>query len=166
MWESTDLVSDRDARAVAGHKFSVAGRQGDWLKVWWDGSAAWIKSPKGDQANVVPSQGEVVEPVRPSVPVYARAYPEASAYAGTPVPYQGQPTVTAPDGSVLTLEPGQRYVVADRTVPTDYYYAKSFDNSLPGDKTVVTGKQEYLQVWVGHRFGYVKAEDVRVLSGR
>lgn len=166
VWGSTDLVSDRDARAVAGHKFSVAGRQGDWLKVWWDGSAGWIKSPKGEDANVVPSQGEVVEAVRPSVPVYARAYPEASAYAGTPVPNQGQPTVAAPDGSVLTLQPGQRYVVADRTVPTDYYYAKSFDNSLPGDKTVVTGKQEYFQVWVGHRFGYVKAEDVKVIAGR
>ncbi|MDT0213686.1 peptidoglycan recognition family protein [Rothia sp. ARF10] len=165
-WGSTDLVSDRDARAVAGHKFYVAGRQGDWLKVWWDGSVGWIRSPKGDEATVVPSQGEVVEAVRPSVPVYARAYPEASAYAGTPVPYQGQPTVTAPDGSVLTLEPGQRYVIADRTVPTDYFYAKSFDNSIPGDKTVITGKQEYVQVWVGHRFGYVKAEDVRVLSGR
>lgn len=165
-WGSSDLVSARNARAVAGHKFYVIGRQGDWLKVWWDGSAAWIKSPKGDQANVVPSQGEVVEPVRQSVPVYARAYPEASAYAGTPVPYQGQPTVTAPDGSVLTLQPGQRYVIADRTVPTDYYYAKSFDNSLPGDKSLVTGRQEYIQVWVGHRFGYVKAEDVRVLSGR
>ncbi|MFW5474532.1 N-acetylmuramoyl-L-alanine amidase [Knoellia sp. CPCC 206450] len=166
VWGSTDLVSDRDARAVAGHKFSVAGRQGDWLKVWWDGSVGWIKSPKGEKATVVPSQGEVVEAVRPSVPVYARAYPEAAAYAGTPVPYQGQPTVTAPDGSVLTLEPGQRYVVADRTVPTDYFYAKSFDNSIRGDKSVITGDQEYVQVWVGHRFGYVKAEDVRVLSGR
>ena len=164
---STDLVSDRNARAVAGHKFYVAERDGDWLKVWWDGIAGWVKSPKGDAADVVPSQGDVVEAVGRPATVYARAYPEASAYEGTPVPYQGQPTLLAPDNkTTVTLQPGQQYVIADKTVPADYYYAKSFDNSIPGDKTVITGQQKYYQVWVGHRFGYVKAEDVRVLSGR
>jgi N-acetyl-anhydromuramyl-L-alanine amidase AmpD len=164
---STDLVSDRNARAVAGHKFYVVERQGDWLKVWWDGLAGWIKSPKGDTADVIPSQGEVVEAVGKPATVYQRAYPEAAAYEGTPVPYQGQPTLLAPDNrTTVTLQPGQQYVIADKTVPTDYYYAKSFDNSIPGDKTVITGEQVYYQVWVGHRFGYVKAEDVRVLSGQ
>jgi N-acetyl-anhydromuramyl-L-alanine amidase AmpD len=163
---STDAVSDRNARAVAGHKLYVAERQGDWLKVWWDGAEAWVKSPKDDPV-VVPSQGEVVEAVDKPATVYARAYPEPEAYVGTPVPNQGQPTLLAPDGRrAVTLLPGQQYVIADKTVPADYYYAKSFDNSVPGDKTVVTGEQKYYQVWVGHRFGYVKAEDVRVVPGR
>ena len=163
---STDLVSDRNARAVAGHQFYVADRQGDWLKVWWDGAEGWIKSPKKDPA-VVPSRGEAVEAVGKPATVYARAYPEPAAYVGTPVPDQGQPTLIAPDNkSTVTLQPGQQYVIGDKTVPTNYYYAKSFDNSIPGDKTVITGEQEYYQVWVGHRFGYVKAEQVRVLARR
>ena len=66
----------------------------------------------------------------------------------------------------MKLQPGQQYVIGDKTVPADYYYAKSFDNSIEGDKTVITGDQVYYQVWVGHRFGYVKAEDVKVLDGR
>jgi N-acetyl-anhydromuramyl-L-alanine amidase AmpD len=163
---STDLVSDRNARAVAGQQFYVAQRQGDWLQIWWDGEAGWIKSPKKD-ASVVAARAEVVEPVDDAVTVYQRAYPEAEAYDGTPVPYQGQPVLLGADNrTAITLEPGQRYVLADKTVPTDYYYAKSFDNSIPGDKTVISGQQKYYQVFVGHRFGYVKAEDVRVLSGR
>jgi hypothetical protein len=163
---STDLVSDRNARAVAGHKFYVAERQGEWLQVWWDGIEGWIKSPEGAE-DVLPSQGQVVEAVGEPATVYARAYPESAAYVGTPVPYQGQPTLLGADNRTpITLHPGQQYVIADKSVPTDYYYAKSFDNSLEGDKTVITGEQEYYQVWVGHRFGYVKAEDVRVLSGR
>jgi hypothetical protein len=164
---STDLVSDRNARAVAGHKFYVTDRQGAWLQVWWDGLEGWIKNPEGAE-DVVPSRGKVVEAAGDApVTVFQRAYPEEAAYAGTQVPYQGQPTLLAPDNSTtVTLQPGQRYVLADKKVPTDYYYAKSFDNSIPDDKTVITGKQKYYQVWVGHRFGYVKAEDVRVLSGR
>ena len=163
---STDLVSDRNARAVAGHKFYVHHRDGDWLRVTWDGKPAWVKSPLVDPT-VVPSRGDTVAAVGAPVTVYARAYPEPEAYAGTPVPYQGQPTLLAPDNtSAVKLQPGQQYVIADKTVPTDYYYAKSFDNSIPGDKTVITGQQKYYQVWVGHRFGYVKAEDVQVLAGR
>lgn len=163
---STDQVSDRNARAAAGHKFYVVKREGDWLKVAWDGSPAWIKSPLADPS-VVPSHGDTVAAVGGPATVYQRAYPEQAAYVGTPVPYQGQPALLAPDGKhTVKLQPGQQYVVADKTVPTDYYYAKSFDNSIPGDKTVITGRQKYYQVWVGHRFGYVKAEDVQVLPGR
>ncbi len=158
---ATDAVSDKTPRAAAGHKFYVADRQGDWLQVWWDGAVAWLHNPKGDPV-VVPSQGEVVEAAGMTpVTVYARAYPEAAAYDGTEVPYQGQPTL-----DTLTLKPGQRYVIGDKTVPTDYYYAKSIDGSLPGDKTVIHGQEVYYQVWVGHRLGYVKAAEVSVLPGR
>lgn len=157
---ATIAVSDKNPRAAAGAQLYVAARQGEWLQVWWDGAPAWLHNPKDDPV-VIPSRGQVVEPAGDApVTVYARAYPEAAAYAGTPVPYQGQPTLDA-----ITLKPGQRYVVGDATVPTDYYYAKSIDGSVPGDKTVIRGEQVYYQVWVGHRLGYVKAEQVRLLAG-
>ena len=76
------------------------------------------------------------------------------------MPYQGQPTLDA-----ITLKPGQKYVLADKTVPTDYYRATSYNNQLPGDGTVIRGQEQYYQVWVGHRFGYVKVADVDVLTG-
>ncbi len=161
MGGATDAVSDKHPRAAAGHKLYVADRRGEWLQVWWDGAAAWLHNPRRDPV-VVPSRGDVVEPVGTTpVTVYARAYPEPEAYAGTEVPDQGQPTLDA-----IVLNPGQRYVVGDRSVPTDYYYAKSIDGSIPGDKTVIRGDQRYYQVWVGHRFGYVKADQVRIVRGR
>jgi hypothetical protein len=148
-------VSDIYPRAAAGHEFVVADRQGEWLQVWWNGEEAWLHSPAKD-ATVVPSRGQYVSPAGDDpVTVYARAYPEAAAYEGTAIPYQGQPTLGG-----ITLQPGQAYVVADDTVPTDYYYAKTFDDSLPDDHTVVRGDERFYQIWVGHRFGYVKADEV------
>ncbi len=155
----TTGVSDDRARVKAGHQLLVVDRVGDWFKVWWNGQAGWVHNPEGDET-LVPSQGEVVTPRGDTeVPVYARAYPEADAYAGTQIPYQGQP-VTG-----VTIKPGQSYVVADKSVPTDYYYAKSYDDSIPDDHTVVTGQERYYQVWVGSRMGFVKATDVDVLPG-
>ena len=52
------------------------------------------------------------------------------------------------------------------SVAQDVAIVRSTLDSIPGDKTVITGQQKYYQVWVGHRFGYVKAEDVQVLAGR
>jgi len=155
-------VEDRNSHAVAGHKLFVEERQGDWIKTWWDGAEAWLHNPEDDEV-VVPSNGEYVTPKGDTpVTVYARAYPEKAAYAGTPVPDQGQPTLDS-----ITLKPGQKYVLADKTVPTDYYRATSYYNQLPGDGTVIRGQEKYYQVWVGHRFGYVKVPDVDVLtSGR
>ena len=51
------------------------------------------------------------------------------------MPYQGQPTLDA-----ITLKPGQKYVLADKTVPTDYYRATSYNNQLPGDGTVIRAR--------------------------
>ena len=91
-----------------------------------------------------------------AVPVYGRAYPEAAAYAGTQVPYQGVAPLQ------YTIKPGQAYVLADDTVETDYYYAKTYDSSLPADHTVVVGQDRYYQIWFGHRIAFVRAADVRI----
>ncbi len=66
-------------------------------------------------------------------PLRRRAYPEASAYP------------------------------PEIPVPTDYYYAKTIDSSLPADHTDVVGRDRYLQIQPGHRIGVVKADDVDVL---
>jgi N-acetyl-anhydromuramyl-L-alanine amidase AmpD len=155
-------VEERNSHAVAGHKLFVEDVQGEWIKTWWDGAEAWLHNPDDDEV-VVPAKGEYVTPKGDTpVTVYARAYPEPEAYAGTPVPYQGQPLL-----DTITLKPGQEYALADKTVPTDYYRATSYYNQLPGDGTVIRGQEKYYQVWVGHRFGYVKAPDVDVVtSGR
>jgi N-acetyl-anhydromuramyl-L-alanine amidase AmpD len=154
---STTKVSDHGARVDAGQKLVVAERQGDWLKVWYLGAPGWLYSPASDP-NVVPSTGRVVtaKAGASEVPVYGRAYPEESAYAGTPVPYQ---TVTPLQ---YTIKAGQQYVLADDTIDTNYYYAKTFDSSLPGDHTVVTGQDKYDEIWFGHRMFYVRAADIQV----
>jgi hypothetical protein len=123
--------------------------------VWWLGRLAWLHSPVDDPA-VVPTAGEVVAAAGDeAVPVYGRAYPEASAYpeeipAQSVVPLQ------------YSIDPGQAYVLADDAIATDYYYAKTFDDSLPGDHTVVVGQDRYYEVWFGHRVAYVRAADVAV----
>ena len=155
---STTQVSDIGARAAAGHKFIVAERRGDWLKVWYLGEIAWIHSPQGDPV-VRPSQGRVVVATGDqSVPIYGRAYPEASAYPSE-IPVQGLAPLQ------YSIEPGQAYVLADDALTTDYYYAKTFDDSLGGDHTVVVGEDEYYQIWFGHRIAYVRAADVLVQGG-
>jgi hypothetical protein len=155
---STTKVSDIGARAAEGQKFLVAKRQGDWLGVWWLGEIAWMRSPKADPV-VLPSQGQVVEPAGDqAVPVYGRAYPESSAY---PDEIDDQGVVPLQ----YTIKPGQAYVLADATVPTDYYYAKTYDDSLAGDHTVVRGTDTYYQIWFGHRIAYVRAADVRIGPG-
>lgn len=88
--------------------------------------------------------------------MYGRAYPEESAYPEQ-IPYQ----VIAP--LQYTIKAGQAYSLADATVATDYYYAKVFDDSLPLNRTVVSGKDRYHQVWLGHRMAYVRADDVRLV---
>jgi len=157
---STTSVSDIGARATAGHEFVVAGRQGNWTAVWYLGDIAWFHDPKGAR-NSKPVRGWQVE-ARPgveSVPVYGRAYPEEAAYPGN-IPYQ----VVTP--LQYTLKAGQGYVVGDASIETDYYYAKTFDDSLPGDHTQVVGDDVYYEIWFGHRMGYVRAADVVLTRAR
>jgi hypothetical protein len=151
---STTEVWDIGARAQAGLKFLVARKTGDWLGVWYLGDIAWL--PKDA---VVKSNGKVVVPAgETEVPVYGRAYPEASAYHSGIPPQPISPLQ-------YTLKPGQAYVLADDDLASDYYYAKTFNDSIPGDHTVVVGEDEYYQIWFGHRIAYVRAADVAVKNG-
>ena len=158
---STTVVSDHGARLAAGQKVVVADRvktkAGSWLGVWYLGDIGWMFSPKKDP-DAFRSGGPTVsaKPGAESVPVYGRAYPEEAAYAGTAVPYQ----TVAP--LQYTIKAGQAYSLADATIATEYYYAKTYDSSLPDDHTVVTGQDKYYEIWFGHRMFYVRAADVVV----
>ncbi|TXS21973.1 N-acetylmuramoyl-L-alanine amidase [Streptomyces sp. adm13(2018)] len=150
--DSTTGVNDTGARASTGQSFAVAERRGDWTAVWYLGQRAWFRNPV-KEPTAVNARGLVLTPRAglASVPVYGRAYPEASAYpAGVPV----QAVSPLP----YALLAGQRYVVGDRT-PGEYYFAPVFDSS---GHTVVRGQEEYYQIQFGHRVAFVKAADVRV----
>ncbi|MFJ8294784.1 N-acetylmuramoyl-L-alanine amidase [Streptomyces sp. NPDC094447] len=150
--DSTTGVNDTGARASTGQSYAVAERRGDWTAVWYLGQKAWFRNPV-KEPTAVNARGLVLTPREglASVPVYGRAYPEASAYpAGVPV----QAVSPLP----YALLAGQRYVVGDRT-PGEYYFAPVFDSS---EHTVVRGQEEYYQIQFGHRVAFVKAADVRV----
>ncbi|MFJ8632102.1 N-acetylmuramoyl-L-alanine amidase [Streptomyces sp. NPDC093568] len=146
-------VNDISSRVSTGQQYAVAGRDGDWTAIWYLGQKAWFKNP-ADRPAAVHAAGEVVTPKDgvESVPVYGRAYPEASAYPAD-VPVQ------AVSALPYTLPAGQRYVVGEK-VPGEYYYAVTFDEA---SHKVVTGKDLYYEIQFGHRVGFVRAEDVRVI---
>ena len=150
--ESTIDVNDVGARASTGQQYAVAGRQGDWTAIWFLGQRAWFHNPAA-HPTAVPAKGTVVTPKagRSEVPVYGRAYPEASAYPAdvpvqevTPMPY--------------TLKAGQKYVTGGK-VTGEYFYAVTFDSA---SHQVVRGKDVYYEIQFGHRVEYVRAADVDV----
>jgi N-acetyl-anhydromuramyl-L-alanine amidase AmpD len=153
----TNCASDWGDKASTGSSFSVAERRGDWTAIWWAGSEAWFKSPKGVKTTV-PSKGWVVRPKagRSEVPTYGRAYPEASAYPAD-IPVQSIEPLP------YTIKAGQSYA-STGAAPTGYYYAKTIDDSLAGDHTYVAGKDKYLTVQIGHRIAYVNAADVDLVK--
>ncbi|WP_260439598.1 N-acetylmuramoyl-L-alanine amidase [Humibacillus xanthopallidus] len=157
---ATTRVSDIGARAQAGLTFAVAERQGDWTAIWFNGVKGWFHNPASDPT-AIPVEGSYVVPKAglAKVPVYGRAYPEASAYpAGIPV----QPL--APLQYAFT--PGQRYAVGDLTVPTNYYRATTFSLDTPNDHVDVVGQDRYYQISLGHRFAFVRAADVEVMTAK
>jgi hypothetical protein len=146
-------VADVGSRAETGQQYAVAGVQGDWTAIWYLGQKGWFHNPRNART-AQPAIGRVVvaKPGLATIPVYGRAYPEASAYPAT-VPVQA--IVPLP----YTLSAGQRYSAAD-TVGSEYYSATTFDAS---QHVVVRGKTKYVQIQFGHRIAYVNANDVLIL---
>ncbi|MBN0043759.1 N-acetylmuramoyl-L-alanine amidase [Streptomyces actuosus] len=148
----TTGVNDLSSRVSTGQRFAVADRWGDWTAIWYLGQKAWFRNP-GEQPTAVPATGRVVtpKPGATSVPVYGRAYPEASAYpAGVPA----QPVSPLP----YRLLAGQKYVVGDE-VPGEYYYAVTF---AVDSHRVVVGEDLYYEIQFGRRVAFVRAADVQV----
>lgn len=152
--DSTTGVNDTGARASTGQQYAVAERRGEWTAIWYLGQKAWFHNPR-TRPTAVSAREAVLTPRDglAEVPVYGRAYPEASAYpAGVPV----QAVSPLP----YKLLAGQKYVVGDR-VPGEYLYATTFDTV---GHQVVRGKEMYYEIQFGHRVAFVKADDVRVVG--
>ncbi|HEY6736568.1 MAG TPA: peptidoglycan recognition family protein [Candidatus Saccharimonadia bacterium] len=157
----TTRIDDWAARATYGQQFAVAARQGDWVGIYYggqnsDGSAkiGWFENPYG-LLNAWPTKGSYLTPKAglASIPVYGRAYPEASAYAGSQVPVQ----TIAPLN--YTIGAGEKYA-SGGLVPVDYQWDWTIDASLPDDHTTIIGQDKYYEIQFNHRVAYVKASDV------
>jgi len=144
-------------KAVAGQQFYRADHRGDWDAIWFSGQKAWFYNPHGKNARK--ARGVVVTPKAglASIPLYGRAYPEATAY---------------PEGinpqAIIALNPysipaGQRYV-AEGPFVSDYYFSPTYTETVEGsNKRVIKGQTLYYQVSYNHRFAFVKADDVDVV---
>jgi N-acetyl-anhydromuramyl-L-alanine amidase AmpD len=153
---NTMRVSDHGARASAGQQYAIAEVQGDWTAIWYLGNKAWFYNPASARSAKW-SIGFVAKPKagKATIPVYGRAYPEATAYP-TGVPYQEIVPLQ------YTLPAGQKYVVGN-LMPGEYYRATTFAWTSPGDGTVIRGEKYYVQVQFGHRIMFVNLDDVDIL---
>jgi N-acetyl-anhydromuramyl-L-alanine amidase AmpD len=143
-------------KASYGEEYVVAGQKGNWTGIWYGGVTGWFFNPPGVGQTARYTSSLVVSP-KPgvtSVPVYGSAFPKASAYPKV-VPVRANPPLA------YKILPGQSYVTTG-AVPDDFYYAVTFDSSMPDDHTVIRGKTLYYQVVLNHRLYYVKAADVVV----
>jgi N-acetylmuramoyl-L-alanine amidase len=156
----TTQAADLTDKAVAGQAFVVAAVQGDWTAIWYGGQEGWFYNPGGQfaAANGGTARHVVTPAGTGAIPVYGRAYPEASAYPPVIADVATQATqIVSPLG--YTIPAGQSYI-ADDPVASDYYYAKNIDQSAPGDQTRVVGTTVYYPIRFNHRLGFVKASDV------
>jgi N-acetyl-anhydromuramyl-L-alanine amidase AmpD len=145
-------ISDHSSRVETGQQYAIADRKGDWTAIWYLGQKAWFHNP-ADAPTALNADGYVVTGAvdgGDTIPVYGRAYPEESAYPDG-VPAQA----VAPLG--YEIPAGQEYALGLRT-PSEYYYAVTFDTA---GHQVVRG-EEYYQIQLGHRVGFVRAADVTV----
>jgi N-acetyl-anhydromuramyl-L-alanine amidase AmpD len=150
--DTTTGVNDVGARVSAGQQYVVAERRGAWVALWYNGQKGWLKNAPAKPV-VVPSKGLVLTPRKglTDIPVYGRAYPEASAY-----PANITPQALSPFSYKLLA--GQRYVAGGK-VHGEYFYSPTFDTK---DHKVVRGENEYYEIQFGHRVAYVNAADVTV----
>ncbi|MGH3735688.1 MAG: N-acetylmuramoyl-L-alanine amidase, partial [Micromonosporaceae bacterium] len=147
---NTMKVSDIGSRVDSGMQYAVADERGDWIAIWYLGQKGWLH-----KSDTLWATGLVVtpKPGRDTIPVYGRAYPEASAY---PEHVPVQPIVPLQ----YKMPAGQFYTMG-MFVGTNYYRAVTLD---PTNHTVVNGKDRYYQIQYGHRLMYVRAADV-ILTG-
>lgn len=150
---ATNAISDMSDKASAGQTFIKADQQGDWTAIWFNGQKAWFYNPSSNKAATTTWALKIKPKVgMSSIPVYGRAYPEASAYPSTITPQSITPLQ-------YTIASDQRYPVVGYA-PTDYFYASTVDLSAPDDHTVVQGHDRYIPISYNHRQAFVKLSDV------
>ncbi len=163
----TTAASDWTDKAVAGQSYIVAAPpQGPWTAIWYEGQKAWFYNPGGQNAvaNGNTAQGVIMPKAgATSIPVYGRAYPSPSSY-----PTVLQSVSQQPDQQVTplnyTIPAGQAYLVAGPEVPGTYFYTENYDQSAPGDHTLVTDTGTmYYPIRYNHRIAFVLAGDVQAV---
>ncbi len=159
--EGTTVVSDWGDKLVAGEDFVVAGVSGDWTQVWYEGRGAWFWNPRGSYTQ--PVTGGPMKLVTPAagkatVPVWGRAYPDASAYPST---VDAQP-VTALTKYAMTA--GQEYVTSGVPETGDFYNTVNINGDGTGDRVLVTGTTQYYPIRYNHRLAYVRTSDVTFVN--
>jgi hypothetical protein len=149
--------SDWGDQAAIGEQYVFAGRAGNWTAIYYSGHKAWFYNPSGSSQAARYSGGVVITPKAglASAAVYGAAYPETSAYPAAIPPKQVMKLS-------YTIPAGQFYPVVTGGVTTDFYYAKTFNSSLPADHTIVIGTTPYYQISYNHRKFYVQASQVTV----
>jgi hypothetical protein len=158
----TDAASDWGDKAVTGQKFVVADRRitrdGVWTGIWYGGREAWFASPWTNFA-AWPSTATVVKPKAglASIPVYATAAPEASAY---PPPIAAVDLRTPKLLTKYSIPAGQSYVTSGPAVNGEYWFAYTIDASAPMDRTEVVGTTKFYLIQFNHRMAWVNAADV------
>jgi hypothetical protein len=145
----TTGIDDWSDKAVAGRSYAVAQRSGAWTAIWYGGQKAWLHS-----SAVVPGCGQTVR-ARSAVPVYGRAFPEASAYPAA-IPFQA---AWAPTPVVYQLPVGQEYVVVGSFVGENYF-ARFDPAGVAGNHTLVHDHTTYLLLSFNHRLLFVKGSDL------
>ncbi|MBW8804212.1 MAG: N-acetylmuramoyl-L-alanine amidase [Catenulisporales bacterium] len=161
----TDAASDWGDKAVTGQKFVVADREitraGLWTAIWYGGREAWFDSPWSAAFAAFPAAATVVKPKAglTSIPVYATAAPEASAY---PPPIAALDLRTPRLLTKYSIPAGQSYVAAGPAVNGEYWFAYSIDASAPMDRTEVVGTTKFFLIQFNHRMAWVNAADVDV----
>ena len=144
------------SKAATGQQYAVADTQGDWTAIWFGGQQAWFYNPASAPVTL-PARANIVKAKAglDVLPIYGRAYPEASAY---PDGIDPAPVVTMQ----YTVTAEQRYVTSG-SVDATYYNATVFTTD-PADNTLVRGTDQYYRIFFNHRFAFVKASDVDIIG--
>jgi hypothetical protein len=143
----TTLAWDWGDKASVGEQYAVAGRQGDWLAIWFGGQKAWIDDPHGKAAATIPGSGTLVTPKAglSSIPVYGAAYPSSYSTASL---------------TKYSIAAGQTYVAKD-LVGADHYSASTFDD--PASYSVQKSSEQFYEIFFNHRIAYVRKDEVDVV---
>lgn len=151
----TTDIADWSNKAVAGRRYAVAQRRGDWTGIWYRGTVAWLPT-----AAVTPARGWTIRArAGAKVPVFAAALPEPAEWpAGTPA---GQPSSPPAMTQLYTISGDQLYPLAGRQ-PAAYYYARFDDAQVPLNHTIIRGSRTYYRISFNHFYLYVPTSDVTV----
>jgi hypothetical protein len=144
----TTRAWDWGDKASTGEQYTVAGRSGDWLAIWFGGQKAWLYDPRGAQKATIPGSGTLITPKAglSSIPVYGRAYPSSISTASL---------------DQYTIPAGQAYVAKD-LVTADYYSASTYN--APDTYHLYTSPEKFYEIFYNHRIAYVRAGDVDVVG--